>query len=123
MKKKIEVQLKNPNDCEHFKEVGCIKDICTCYTLVETDEEKAEIYAKQMWGEYYDNEYDTGTDLTYGEACKKDFLAGIVYQKQQNKNLYSEEEVLSILRGFELTYDGKASESKLQKWFEKYKKR
>ena len=31
---KQEIQLKDPNTCEYFKEVGCIKDICTCYTLV-----------------------------------------------------------------------------------------
>jgi len=34
---KKEIQLKDPNTCEHFKEVGCIKDICTCYTLVKDD--------------------------------------------------------------------------------------
>lgn len=28
-----EIQLKDPNTCEHFKEVGCVKDICDCYTL------------------------------------------------------------------------------------------
>lgn len=60
-------------------------------------EEKAEIYARQMWGDYYDNEYDTGMELTYGEVCKNDFLAGVEYQKEQNKNLYSEEEVLEII--------------------------
>jgi hypothetical protein len=34
----IEIQLKDPKTCEHFKEVGCIKDICTCYTLVPNQE-------------------------------------------------------------------------------------
>lgn len=55
------------------------------YTIgVISDEELyANSYARQMWGDYYDNEYDTGTDLTYGEACKKDFLAGVGYQKEK----------------------------------------
>jgi hypothetical protein len=28
-----QVILKDPNSCEHYIEVGCIKDICTCYTF------------------------------------------------------------------------------------------
>jgi len=28
-----QVVLKDPNSCEHYIEVGCIKDICTCYTF------------------------------------------------------------------------------------------
>ncbi len=34
-KKKVEIKLKDPKECEYFKEVGCIKDICTCYTLLD----------------------------------------------------------------------------------------
>ena len=34
-KKRVEIKLKNPKECEYFKEVGCIKDICTCYTLLD----------------------------------------------------------------------------------------
>lgn len=33
-----EIQLQDPNTCERYKEVGCIKDICTCYTLVPKQE-------------------------------------------------------------------------------------
>jgi len=29
-----ELQLKDPNTCENFKEFGCIKDNCTCYILI-----------------------------------------------------------------------------------------
>jgi len=28
-----QVILKDPNSCEHYIEVGCIEDICTCYTF------------------------------------------------------------------------------------------
>jgi len=34
-----EIHLKDPNTCEHVKHVGCIKDICTCYTLVPKTQE------------------------------------------------------------------------------------
>ena len=28
-----QVILEDPNGCDNYKEVGCIKDICTCYTM------------------------------------------------------------------------------------------
>jgi hypothetical protein len=28
-----EVKLSNPLTCDYYKEVGCIKDMCSCYTL------------------------------------------------------------------------------------------
>lgn len=89
--------------------------IMNCGHGQELSEEKAEAYARKIWGEYYDNEYDTGMDLTYGEACKNDFLAGMEWQKEQcekeldehlevtkdlclqlarkNKNLYTEDDL------------------------------
>lgn len=44
-----EVQLKDPSNCEYYKEVGCIKHICTCYTLIpkESKEQTVEEYEKQ----------------------------------------------------------------------------
>jgi hypothetical protein len=47
-----EVQIKNPNTCEHYKEVGCLKDICDCYILVpkqETLEEASIINYKKLY--------------------------------------------------------------------------
>jgi hypothetical protein len=29
----VEKRIKNPHTCEHYNEVGCIKDICSCYSL------------------------------------------------------------------------------------------
>jgi hypothetical protein len=29
----VEQKIKDPHTCEHYNEVGCIKDICTCYSL------------------------------------------------------------------------------------------
>lgn len=32
--------IKDPELCEHYKEVGCIKDICDCYTLIKVKPNK-----------------------------------------------------------------------------------
>jgi len=29
----VEKRIKNTHTCEHYNEVGCIKDICSCYSL------------------------------------------------------------------------------------------
>lgn len=52
--------------------------------VISDEELYAEAYARKMWGKCYDEVYDTGMDLTYGEACRKDFLAGIEYQKKRS---------------------------------------
>lgn len=86
----------------------------------ENVETYARDYARKMWGMYYDNEYDAVTDLTYGEACEKDFLAGVEYQKQQNKSLYTEEEVYSIAKNaFELYRNNILDDEELEQEFER----
>ena len=42
-----EVQLKEPNTCEHYKEVGCIKDVCNCYTLISKQETLEEFIIRE----------------------------------------------------------------------------
>jgi hypothetical protein len=44
-----EVQLKDPNNCEHYKEFGCIKDICSCYIL----KDKEETIEDELWGNVF----------------------------------------------------------------------
>jgi hypothetical protein len=40
-----QVILKDPNSCEHYIEVGCIEDICTCYTFrLKTTTTNGKIY-------------------------------------------------------------------------------
>ena len=78
----------------------------------ETLEEAAENYAKG-WGEYDD---------------KKAFITGAKWQKEQNKNLYSEEDLREAFRqgeqniSYSETYglDSKLTE---QEWFEQFKKK
>lgn len=40
-------------------------------------EEKALEYAKEVWGDYFDNEYpERGVEKNYGEITQQDYLAG-----------------------------------------------
>ena len=48
-------------------------------------EQAAEDYAREMWGNYYDKIPLTATSETLGEICKKDFIAGYEFAKNQEK--------------------------------------
>jgi len=69
----------------------------------ETLEEVAKNYSKG-WGEYDD---------------KKAFIEGAKWQQEQDKNKYSEEEVINILQ--ELCYDLGEPKSRIKEWFEQFK--
>ena len=96
----------------------------------ETLEEAAIIYAHKsfVWPLNKQGEKQSippGQSVPTGytkhkKVTTKHFINGAKWQEQK---MYSEEEVLSILRRFELTYDGGASNSKLGKWFEQFKKK
>ncbi len=45
-----EVQLKDPNTCEYYKEFGCVKDICNCYTLISKQETLEEAVENRIKG-------------------------------------------------------------------------
>jgi len=54
------------------------------------------------------------------------FKLGYEYAQQQNKNLYSEEEVLNVLRDFYKTFDpikNPPITSTIPLWFEQFKKK
>ena len=79
-----EVQLKDPNNCENYKEVGCVKDVCDCYTLVakpETLEEAAErLYSDKLYP-------------MYGSIRRDAFTNGAKWQAEKS---YSEKEVIAF---------------------------
>jgi hypothetical protein len=53
-----------------------------------------------------------------------DFIKGAKWQQEQDKNKYSEEEVLSMLRSFDSNFNqDELKESILKKWFEQFKKK
>jgi hypothetical protein len=72
----------------------------------ETLEEAAKNYSKG-WGEYDD---------------KKAFIAGVKWQQEQDKNKFSEEEVLELLNDLRLhTYNYGMGRIELLEWFEQSK--
>ena len=107
-----EIQLKDPNTCEHYKEVGCIKDICTCYTLEskqETLEEAAERIA-----------YNS-TEENKGFPSMKMFIEGAKWMQER---MYSEEDMRkAIFTSFLLGVDrGNYSKELEDKLIEQFKK-
>ena len=83
----IEVQIKDPNTCEHYKEVGCIKDICDCYILVPKQETLEEA-DKKSFGEIW------STLTTEQSKYLKGYINRQVEdaKKWQQERSYSEEE-------------------------------
>jgi hypothetical protein len=94
-----EIQLKDPNTCEHFKEVGCVKDICTCYTLenqqetffIKHDDSVIKAFKETFIGEKTSFHSDLGTSF---------FLGAEFGAKWQAERMYSEEEVKFIMHTF-----------------------
>jgi len=105
------------NTCEHFKEVGCIKDICTCNTgpKQESVEEAAE-----RW-------YDS-TEENKGFPKMRAFKEGAKWQEQR---MYSEEDLREAFIKGALTdlwntwdiSDENMAKEKFQEWFEQLKKK
>jgi hypothetical protein len=81
----------------------------------ETLEEAAERYARKQCDDMYDNEGLTGA--SWGWETSLDFIAGAKWQQEQDKKLYSEEEVLNII----VDCDGSLTQAK--KWFKQFKKK
>jgi hypothetical protein len=113
---KIIIPQEEPKqECEHIKEYGCIKDICTCNTgpKQETLEEAAK--KRYIEGVYVIN----GIDIC--DASKECFIEGAKWQAER---MYSEEEVEKMVRAAytfgekEFKYFGAFKE-----WFEQFKKK
>jgi hypothetical protein len=116
--------------CEHIKEYGCIKDICTCNTGPKQEttlEEVAENYAdKQSDISMRQNplEYSTsGEELWY--ESKVDFIEGSKWMEQR---MYSEDKVIILLNKFGGKVYGdytrnQTMEDFTEEWFEQFKKK
>ena len=66
------------------------------------------------------------TDLICSPKLVRDsFIAGAKWQQEQNKNLYSEEEVINALHSVELRDNKDYSKiySGMKEWFEQFKKK
>jgi hypothetical protein len=107
-----EIKLKDPNTCEHYKEIGCIKNICDCYTLVskqETLEKAAEKYGKlNASGRFVESKIET-------------FMDGAKWQAEK---MYSEEKVKEIFyAGFDYAEDKNGNIPNFKQYFKQFKKK
>ena len=89
-----EVQLKDPNTCENYKEVGCLKDVCDCYTLVAKQETLEEIF-KEAALKYAEEENSSYTNDYYGFI--NGAIEGVKWQKERS---YSEEDMLKFAQKY-----------------------
>jgi hypothetical protein len=89
----------------------------------ETLEEASEKYSREVWGVYYDDVHpDIAITQTQGEISVKDFSRGAKWQQEQDKKMYSEEEMIKILISYLhylTTNDNRTSEE----WFKQFKKK
>jgi hypothetical protein len=89
-----QIILKDPNTCDYYKEVGCIKDVCDCYTIItkqETIEEVAEKF-------YEDNIDESNIPREHYECEIQDLMVGFAYKWQQER-MYSEEDLKEAFKG------------------------
>lgn len=115
----LEWFVKNPS-CEWIKtyHVGYVN----VYNIIipkeelkqETIEEAAKNYGKIRneldYGQLYCNSVDS-------------FKAGAKWQQEQNKNLYSEEEVHTIIESYQNTVENNPVHITYTEWFEQFKKK
>lgn len=77
--------------CEHLKEVGCIKDVCSCNTgpKQKTLEETAERLQKDKYGVFISKNADVKGQLVI-DTANAAFLSGMKegarWQQKQNNN-------------------------------------
>jgi hypothetical protein len=90
------------------------------------NKEALEEAAERLYREYPNNPLDK-PDWRYNRDVncfkkRKAFIAGAKWQQEQDKNKFSEEEVLDLLhrRSFDLTH--KKDTKTTKEWFEQFKK-
>jgi hypothetical protein len=148
---KKEIQLKNPATCEHYKELGCVKAICECYTLVPKKETIEDIALKLFPDKsFWIGSGDTSRLYDPNQSDRERWIQGAKWQEETYKQftmsmdslnssrdgylkakreyeearqtMYSEEEVIQIIRDFK--YDCiHIGEMNFDKWFEVFKKK
>jgi hypothetical protein len=131
VKKAREMEWEQMFKCKGNNDNGCFMESpghdCGCFKRIqkeelkqETLEEASEKYSREVWGVYYDDVHpDIAITQTQGEISVKDFSRGA---KWQARRMYSEEEVLEIIRQYALE-EHLITSSKPDIWFKQYKKK
>ena len=91
-----ELILKDPNTCEHYKEVGCVKDICTCYTLIPNKETLADKIKFQMDIVAMDFENQVETSMKVFYKVLENLLLEV--EKKQQERSYSEKDMRKAIQ-------------------------
>jgi hypothetical protein len=111
------IQKEEPKQLTDLEIAMKLEEIEREELKLETLEEEAEKYSREVWGVYYDDVHpDIAITQTQGELSVKDFSRGA---KWQAKRMYSEGEVLQLLLRLQQT----ESYDNLYDWFQKYKKK
>jgi hypothetical protein len=85
----------------------------------ETLEQAAEKYSEN-WEEITGLDYE---NVVPSEVNKLDFINGAKWQQEQNKKLYSEEEVHDIIESYQNNVENNPVHITYDKWFEQFKKK
>jgi hypothetical protein len=111
-----------------------------CYKIIIPQEEsKQEIVINEKCSKCGSSQYQIGKPFCTDEFCNTNigkasedywlkqpynedaFVEGAKWQQEQDKNKYSEEEVLEIL--FELSCNSDTDKEEVEEWFEQFKKK
>ena len=82
-------------------------------------EEAAEKYSEN-WEEITGLDYE---NTVPSEVNKLDFINGAKWQQEQNKKLYNEEEVHTIIESYQNNVENNPNHITYDKWFEQFKKK
>ena len=113
-------ELELESECASYSNDETLED----FWISCLDDESDSVLYKQETLEEVAERYAKSEALPENQInCKEDFIAGAKWQQEQNKNLYSEEEVRLMLRELSSDlYEIYPLES-LEQWFEQFKKK
>jgi hypothetical protein len=128
-----ELEELKQETCEFMKEVGCIKDICTCNTgpkqetFIKPDYTDGEWLSPVPTERAWQEEKLVEIFEHYPNASPKwQYMNGLIQNSLDTKQIYSKEEVLDLLYKRDLYLLNRDEEIDLElpdKWFEQFKKK
>ena len=110
--------LKDWNEFQHLDEEGITVEEFLENQRQETLEQAAKKYSEN-WEEITGLDYE---DVIPSEVNKLDFINGAKWQKEQDKNLYSEEEVHEIILSYQNNVENSPNHITYNEWFGQFKK-
>ena len=87
--------------------------------IIPKEEPKQETLEEFSRRRFNEQKLDTYTSYNIEDAIKE----GAKWQKEQDKKLYSEEEVHAIIESYQNNVENNPNHITYDKWFEKFKKK